>query len=125
MNKDSSRSHSILTIRIESETIDPEYGHTLVRHGKIVFVDLAGSERLSQTKSEGVSLKETGNINRSLFTLGKVISALAFSTSGSKKNTSHVPYRDSKLTKLLMDSLGKNSNGHPSGNFATILLYAR
>ena len=66
----------MLTLHLESESIDSDDGHTMVKFGKMVFVDLAGSERLKQTQSDGVTLKETGNINQSLFTLGKVISAL-------------------------------------------------
>ena len=73
------------------------------KYGKISFVDLAGSERLKETKSKGEMLKETGNINKSLFTLGKVISSLS---EKKKEAGKHIPYRDSKLTMLLMDSLG-------------------
>ena len=110
LNKDSSRSHSILTVHLESETIDPDDGHTLVKFGKIVFVDLAGSERLKDTKSEGLTLTETAAINKSLFTLSKVISALSDSKKHkSSKSMNFIPYRDSKLTKLLMDSLGGTS----------------
>jgi kinesin family member 12 len=105
LNMDSSRSHSLLTLHLESESIDPDDGHTMVKFGKMVFVDLAGSERLKQTQSDGVTLKETGAINQSLFALGKVISALG-TKKNEKKDTKFVPYRDSKLTKLLMDSLG-------------------
>lgn len=105
LNKDSSRSHSIMLIYLISET-KGEDGHSYKKFGKISYVDLAGSERLKESKSQGIMVKETGNINRSLFTLGKVISAL-----GDKKNKSksHIPYRDSKLTMLLMDSLGGTS----------------
>ena len=72
-----------------------------------MFVDLAGSERLKESKATGVTMTETGAINKSLFTLGKVISALGKKTKGGKlKDDKFVPYRDSKLTKLLMDSLG-------------------
>mmetsp|Transcript_8189 Transcript_8189/g.8044 ORF Transcript_8189/g.8044 Transcript_8189/m.8044 type:complete len:370 (+) Transcript_8189:279-1388(+) len=94
-----------MLIYLISET-KGEDGHSFKKFGKICFVDLAGSERLKETKSQGIMVKETGNINRSLFTLGKVISAL-----GDKKNKSksHIPYRDSKLTMLLMDSLGGTS----------------
>ena len=102
LNKDSSRSHTIMTIYVISEI--SEGGHMYKRYGKVYFVDLAGSERLKETKSAGGMLKETGNINKSLFNLGKVISSL-----GDKKNRvlpQHIPYRDSKLTMLLMDSLG-------------------
>ena len=103
LNKDSSRSHSILTIYIISEI--ENMGETYKKYGKISFVDLAGSERLKETHSQGGMLKETGNINKSLFVLGKVISSLT-----DKKNTKqHIPYRDSKLTMLLMDSIGGTS----------------
>ena len=74
---------------------------TLRKYGKFSFVDLAGSERLKESKSEGTMIKETGNINKSLFTLGKVIKALT-----DKKPQAYISYRDSKLTMLLMDSLG-------------------
>ena len=100
MNKDSSRSHSILTIYIISES--GEGGQTVKKYGKISFVDLAGSERLKESKSQGEMIKETGNINKSLFTLGKVIKGLT----DRKSKTPYIPYRDSKLTMLLMDSLG-------------------
>ena len=100
INKDSSRSHSILTIYIISES--GEGGQTVNKYGKISFVDLAGSERLKESKSQGEMIKETGNINKSLFTLGKVIKGLT----DRKSKTPYIPYRDSKLTMLLMDSLG-------------------
>jgi hypothetical protein len=103
LNKDSSRSHSILTLYIISEFTN--HGETYKKYGKVSFVDLAGSERLKETQSQGGMLKETGNINRSLFVLGKVISSLT-----EKKNSgTHIPYRDSKLTMLLMDSIGGTS----------------
>lgn len=101
LNSDSSRSHSILLVYVISE-IRAEDGHAFKKFGKMCFVDLAGSERLKESKSKGTMVKETGNINRSLFTLGKVIVALA----DKKRTKSHIPYRDSKLTMLLMDSLG-------------------
>mmetsp|Transcript_17939 Transcript_17939/g.53743 ORF Transcript_17939/g.53743 Transcript_17939/m.53743 type:complete len:766 (-) Transcript_17939:710-3007(-) len=102
MNKDSSRSHSIFTITIE--TIDA--GMTKENHikvGKLNLVDLAGSERQSKTGATGDRLKEATKINLSLSALGNVISALVDGKSG------HVPYRDSKLTRLLQDSLGGNT----------------
>ena len=103
LNKDSSRSHCILTLYIISEFTNN--GESYKKYGKVSFVDLAGSERLKETKSKGGMLKETGNINKSLFVLGKVISTLT-----DKKNPNqHIPYRDSKLTMLLMDSLGGTS----------------
>ena len=100
LNKDSSRSHSILTIYVISEQNTDK--DKVRRYGKISFVDLAGSERLKESKSQGEMIKETGNINKSLFTLGKVIAELT--NKNNKKN--FIPYRDSKLTQLLMDSLG-------------------
>jgi len=103
LNKDSSRSHSILTVYLISEF--QSGSETYKKYGKISFVDLAGSERLKETHSKGGMVKETGNINKSLFVLGKVISSLT-----DKKNTNqHIPYRDSKLTMLLMDSIGGTS----------------
>lgn len=102
LNKDSSRSHSILTLYIISEEIKNE--QSIKKYGKIIFVDLAGSERLKESLSKGDMVKETQLINKSLFTLGKVISLLS-----DKKNNSYIPYRDSKLTMLLMDALGGKS----------------
>ena len=100
LNKDSSRSHTILTVYLISEF--QSGGESYKKYGKISFVDLAGSERLKETHSKGGMVKETGNINKSLFVLGKVISSLT-----DKKSTNqHIPYRDSKLTMLLMDSIG-------------------
>ncbi|KAG1658518.1 hypothetical protein FOA52_009861 [Chlamydomonas sp. UWO 241] len=102
MNADSSRSHSIFSITIE--TI--ELGVTKENHikvGKLNLVDLAGSERQSKTGATGDRLKEATKINLSLSALGNVISALVDGKSG------HVPYRDSKLTRLLQDSLGGNT----------------
>ena len=103
MNKDSSRSHSIMTIYIISEITQGT--QSVKKYGKISFVDLAGSERLKESKSQGDMIKETGNINKSLFTLGKVIKGLT----DRRSKTPYIPYRDSKLTMLLMDSLGGNS----------------
>ena len=100
LNKDSSRSHTILTVYVISEF--QSQGQNFKKYGKISFVDLAGSERLKETHSSGGMIKETGNINKSLFVLGKVISSLT----DKKTNNQHIPYRDSKLTMLLMDSIG-------------------
>lgn len=103
MNQESSRSHSIFTIYIEvGEKVEgsdkPKY-----RAGKLNLVDLAGSERQSKTEATGQRLEEAKKINLSLSALGNVISALV---AGGKK---HIPYRDSKLTRLLQDSLGGNT----------------
>ena len=81
-------------------------GVFITRHGKINFVDLAGSEMTKKTKSEGKTLEEANNINKSLMVLGYCIAQLS-----SQKKTDkgvHIPYRDSKLTKLLADSLAGN-----------------
>ncbi|KAI7882048.1 kinesin-domain-containing protein [Lichtheimia hyalospora FSU 10163] len=82
-------------------------GKWVVSHSKFHFVDLAGSERLKRTAAEGDRRKEGININAGLLALGNVISALADSTSN--KRPAHIPYRDSKLTRLLQDSLGGNA----------------
>jgi len=102
MNNTSSRSHSIFTIYIETAEKRAD-GSELVKGGKLNLVDLAGSERQSKTHAEGDRLKEATKINLSLSALGNVISALVDGKS------SHVPYRDSKLTRLLQDSLGGNT----------------
>lgn len=102
MNIDSSRSHSIFSIVIERSEKGAD-GMNHIRAGKLNLVDLAGSERQSKTQAVGDRLKEATNINKSLLTLGNVISALVDGTS------THIPYRDSKLTKLLADSLGGNT----------------
>uniref|UniRef100_H3BEY3 Kinesin-like protein KIF17 n=1 Tax=Latimeria chalumnae TaxID=7897 RepID=H3BEY3_LATCH len=102
MNKDSSRSHSIFTIHMEICETD-EQGKDHIRAGKLNLVDLAGSERQSKTGASGERLKEATKINLSLSALGNVISALV---DGKCK---HIPYRDSKLTRMLQDSLGGNT----------------
>ena len=102
MNQDSSRSHSIYTITVES--CEPrEDGSNAIRMGKLNLVDLAGSERQSKTQASGDRLKEATKINLSLSALGNCISALVDGKS------QHIPYRDSKLTRLLQDSLGGNT----------------
>lgn len=98
----SSRSHAIFSITIESSVTD-ETGTQQVKMGKLQLVDLAGSERQSKTQASGIRLKEATKINLSLSVLGNVISALVDGKS------SHIPYRNSKLTRLLQDSLGGNS----------------
>ena len=102
MNADSSRSHSIFTVWVEMCEVDDE-GNDRIKAGKLNLVDLAGSERQSKTQAEGARLKEATKINLSLSALGNVISALV---DGKAK---HIPYRDSKLTRLLQDSLGGNT----------------
>jgi hypothetical protein len=103
MNSRSNRSHTMFTINVHSAWNDD--AGTGKRHGRICFVDLAGSERASITQAEGKTMQESGMINKSLFTLGKVISALEQRDSKRSKTTV-VPYRDSTLTKLLMSSIG-------------------
>lgn len=100
MNATSSRSHSIFQVVLERMTVID--GRECIRVGKLNLVDLAGSERQEKTGATGDRLKEAAKINLSLTTLGCVISKLV---EGSK----HIPYRDSKLTRLLQDSLGGNS----------------
>lgn len=105
LNLESSRSHSILTLHIDAAPAGAGAdGYGGRRMGKVVFVDLAGSERLKDSLTEGSAMRETASINRSLFMLGKVISTLA--AGGGRGGAPMVPYRESKLTKLLMDSLG-------------------
>uniref|UniRef100_A0A7N6AUC1 Kinesin-like protein n=1 Tax=Anabas testudineus TaxID=64144 RepID=A0A7N6AUC1_ANATE len=103
MNAASSRSHAIFTITLEQRRGTDKVDSVV---SKLHLVDLAGSERQKKTKAEGDRLKEGISINRGLLSLGNVISALG---DESKKNT-FVPYRDSKLTRLLQDSLGGNSH---------------
>ncbi|XP_011847405.1 PREDICTED: chromosome-associated kinesin KIF4A isoform X1 [Mandrillus leucophaeus] len=102
MNSQSSRSHAIFTISIEQRKKSDKNSSF---RSKLHLVDLAGSERQKKTKAEGDRLKEGININRGLLCLGNVISAL-----GDDKKGGFVPYRDSKLTRLLQDSLGGNSH---------------
>lgn len=102
MNKDSSRSHSIFSIYVETAETNAA-GEQTIKAGKLNLVDLAGSERQSKTQATGARLKEATKINLSLSALGNVIKALV------EGKSTHVPYRDSKLTRLLQDSLGGNT----------------
>ncbi|XP_072524474.1 kinesin-1 heavy chain isoform X2 [Salminus brasiliensis] len=97
MNEHSSRSHSIFLINVKQENTQTEQKLS----GKLYLVDLAGSEKVSKTGAEGAVLDEAKNINKSLSSLGNVISALA-------EGSAYVPYRDSKMTRILQDSLGGN-----------------
>ncbi|KAJ8099721.1 P-loop containing nucleoside triphosphate hydrolase protein [Lipomyces tetrasporus] len=109
MNATSSRSHAVFTIALKKIESDPIMDETTEEtNSRIRFVDLAGSERANSTGATGTRLREGANINKSLTTLGRVISILAESTLGSKKRDV-VPYRDSTLTWLLKDNLGGNS----------------
>ncbi|XP_069047338.1 kinesin-1 heavy chain isoform X2 [Lepisosteus oculatus] len=97
MNEHSSRSHSIFLINVKQENTQTEQKLS----GKLYLVDLAGSEKVSKTGAEGAVLDEAKNINKSLSSLGNVISALA-------EGSTYIPYRDSKMTRILQDSLGGN-----------------
>ncbi|XP_062386741.1 kinesin-1 heavy chain isoform X4 [Sardina pilchardus] len=97
MNEHSSRSHSIFLINVKQENTQTEQKLS----GKLYLVDLAGSEKVGKTGAEGAVLEEAKNINKSLSALGNVISALA-------ESSGYVPYRDSKMTRILQDSLGGN-----------------
>merc|ERR1719220_631707 len=99
MNEHSSRSHSVFLINVKQENMENQKKLS----GKLYLVDLAGSEKVSKTGAEGTLLDEAKNINKSLSALGNVIAALA------EGNKSHIPYRDSKLTRILQESLGGNS----------------
>ncbi|CAH0398182.1 unnamed protein product [Chilo suppressalis] len=108
MNAHSSRSHTVLSVRVRRE-LRADASVNCSTHGKINFVDLAGSEMTKRTHSTGKTLEEANNINRSLMVLGYCIAQLS---DGKKRG--HIPYRDSKLTKLLADSL--------SGNGVTLMI---
>ena len=99
MNDVSSRSHALFVLTITMDNKDDGSCKT----GKLFLVDLAGSEKISKTGAAGQVLEEAKNINKSLTTLGKVIVALT------DKKVSHIPYRESKLTRILSESLGGNS----------------
>ena len=99
MNEHSSRSHSIFLINVKQENLENQKKLS----GKLYLVDLAGSEKVGKTGVEGMGLEEAKNINKSLSALGNVIAALA------DGNKSHIPYRDSKLTRILQESLGGES----------------
>eukprot|EP00095_Tigriopus_kingsejongensis_P004116 snap_masked-scaffold122_size333723-processed-gene-1.7 protein:Tk04116 transcript:snap_masked-scaffold122_size333723-processed-gene-1.7-mRNA-1 annotation:"hypothetical protein LOTGIDRAFT_226662" len=103
MNEHSSRSHAIFIITVECAVPDEDTGKPHIRAGKLNLVDLAGSERQAKTGATGERLKEATKINLSLSALGNVISALVDGKS------THIPYRDAKLTRLLQDSLGGNA----------------
>ncbi|XP_036035076.1 kinesin-like protein KIF1B isoform X8 [Onychomys torridus] len=114
MNETSSRSHAVFTIVFTQKRQETETSLSTEKVSKISLVDLAGSERADSTGAKGTRLKEGANINKSLTTLGKVISALAevdncTSKSKKKKKTDFIPYRDSVLTWLLRENLGGNS----------------
>ncbi|XP_029676344.1 kinesin-like protein unc-104 isoform X11 [Formica exsecta] len=109
MNETSSRSHAVFTIFFTQQQQDCATGLMTEKVSKISLVDLAGSERADSTGAKGTRLKEGANINKSLTTLGKVISALAEIATKKKKKADFIPYRDSVLTWLLRENLGGNS----------------
>ena len=98
LNKHSSRSHSVFSVTVHIKDVSPD-GEEFVRCGKLNLVDLAGSENISRSGATHMRAKEAGEINKSLVALGRVITALV-------DKSAHVPYRDSKLTRLLRDALG-------------------
>jgi hypothetical protein len=104
MNADSSRSHSVFTIKVHQKDAEDESKNLFA---KVNLVDLAGSERVKSTGATGATLKEGANINKSLSALGNVINALVELAKG--KKGAFVPYRNSKLTRVLQESLGGNS----------------
>ncbi|XP_074955786.1 kinesin-like protein KIF1A isoform X4 [Phalacrocorax aristotelis] len=133
MNETSSRSHAVFNIIFTQKRHDAETDITTEKVSKISLVDLAGSERADSTGAKGTRLKEGANINKSLTTLGKVISALAEMDSGPNKNkkkkkTDFIPYRDSVLTWLLRENLGEDTSGSLSiwagGNSRTAMVAA-
>lgn len=99
MNAESSRSHSIFILTVTQTNMED----MSIKTGKLYLVDLAGSEKISKTGAKGTTLDEAKMINKSLTTLGKVITALT------DKKATHIPYRESKLTRILQESLGGNS----------------
>jgi len=109
MNDTSSRSHAVFSLILTQRRHDVETGMDTEKVSKISLVDLAGSERANSTGAVGARLKEGAEINRSLSTLGRVISALAELSTGKGKKDAVVPFRDSVLTWLLKDALGGNS----------------
>uniref|UniRef100_A0A4W4DTS7 Kinesin-like protein n=1 Tax=Electrophorus electricus TaxID=8005 RepID=A0A4W4DTS7_ELEEL len=109
MNETSSRSHAVFTILFTQHRHDQMTNLDTEKVSKISLVDLAGSERADSSGAKGMRLKEGANINKSLTTLGKVISALADMQSTKKRKSDFIPYRDSVLTWLLRENLGGNS----------------
>jgi hypothetical protein len=105
MNKTSSRSHAVLQVFVEQKWQDKTQQNKkkFYRKALLTIVDLAGSERLSKTGSDGLRLQEAKNINKSIAALSNCVSALA-----QNKSMQFVPFRDSKLTRLLTESLGGN-----------------
>lgn len=99
LNAQSSRSHTVFTVTVHIKEFCPDDEEFLLKIGKINFVDLAGSENIGRSGALDKRAREAGSINQSLLTLGRVITCLV-------EHNSHIPYRESKLTRLLQDSLG-------------------
>ena len=110
MNNTSSRSHAVFTIYLKkTESSEKSSTSNLISSSRLTFVDLAGSERMKRTGAEGERAREGIKINEGLLALGNVINALADDERLAKGEKIHVPYRQSKLTRLLQDALGGNS----------------
>uniref|UniRef100_A0A7S2WNF6 Kinesin-like protein n=1 Tax=Mucochytrium quahogii TaxID=96639 RepID=A0A7S2WNF6_9STRA len=123
MNRESSRSHTVFTLTVESKSLDADKV-LISRTSRFNIVDLAGSERQKLTKATGERQKEANFINRSLLCLGTVISTLSsFNDIGERGCRPHIKYRDSKLTFLLRDSLGGNSKTHMIANINPLTQY--
>ena len=103
-------SHFLVTLYIDAIPLDESSGEVRT-FGKLSFVDLAGSERAKESGSEGTTLKEAGQINKSLYVLGKVITKISksYQPGQTKDTVGVIPFRESTITKLLIDSLGGNS----------------
>ena len=99
MNEESSRSHTIFQVKLTQKHMETE----VIKRSNLFLVDLAGSEKVDKTGAQGQTLEEAKKINSSLSALGNVINAL---TDG---KSTHIPYRDSKLTRILQESIGGNS----------------
>lgn len=121
MNEESSRSHSVFTINIKQTQKCPQ-GIAKIRTSKLNLIDLAGSERQKSTKAEGERLNEACHINKSLLVLGTVINSLVDVANGKER---HINYRESKLTFLLKDSLGGNSQTIIVANCTPSIVSAR
>ena len=123
MNMNSSRSHSIFQLLLETDQVDK---NGMLRKAKLSFIDLAGSEKINKEEEMGVKhMQELRNINLSLTTLGKVIQILGKPSSLANSHSQHlviphVPFRDSKLTRILQDSLGGNTQTYLICNIAPI-----
>lgn len=109
MNASSSRSHAIFTLHLQQEILELSTSTFVRRHSRLNMVDLAGSEKTNLTGVTGQNLVEANNINKSLSTLGDVIKALSEKQTSDKRSSTHVPFRNSILTRLLKESLSGNS----------------